>query len=92
MSSASVPSAHCGANTAMLKNGVPNGTLTIDQPRYSLMTPISATTREMRYSRRRAGDSLSVKAMKTCRTRRNWRRHHGSFASWSSSRPREKNR
>ena len=26
-SSARVPSAHCGANTATLKNGVPNGTL-----------------------------------------------------------------
>ena len=29
-SSASVPSAHCGAKIAMLKNGVPNGTLTVD--------------------------------------------------------------
>src|SRR5437764_1447726 len=53
---------------------------------------MSATTSEMRYSERRAGESLSVKALKTWRTRRNWRRHQGSFASRSSSRPREKKR
>ena len=46
--SARVPSAHCGANTATLKKGVPNGTLIIDQPRYSLSTPTSAITRETR--------------------------------------------
>jgi hypothetical protein len=31
--SASVPSAHCGAKIATLKNGVPNGMRMIDQPR-----------------------------------------------------------
>ena len=47
-SSANVPSAHCGAKTATLKNGVPKGTETVAQPRYSLITPISATTSEIR--------------------------------------------
>jgi hypothetical protein len=74
-SRAKVPSAHCGAKTVTLKNGVPNGTLTAVHCRYKLQ---DANQRRRRARSGRAsaapGESLRVKATKTWRTRSIWRR------------------